>query len=143
MQLMAKAKDPDDGSRVREDRMEELMRVNLNKFIEEIGLHAHQVADLSGVSQSALGRQIRGENKVSGKILPALAALFGRSPSDFYAEDPPPRDPNRAFPIVLKHIPGATWSEEDQKDQDEFLEKLKARRAAKTPAPSPKRKAGR
>lgn len=110
------------------DPVDEQIRRNLVRFIDESGYAQTQVADMSGVPQASLGRYCRGENAIPASALPGLAEVFGRSVSDFFVADPPAADLDNAPPVFLRHRPGATWSEEDQKDADEFLRRVRSRR---------------
>lgn len=111
--------------------IEELMRRNLVRFISESGYSQNQVADMAGIPQANLGRYCRGENALPARELSPLAAVFGRSEGDFFQASPPPADLDTAPPVFLKRRPGATWTDEDQRDAEEFLEKLRIRRAKK------------
>lgn len=111
--------------------IDDLMRRNLVRFIDESGYSQLQVADMAGIPQANLGRYCRGENAVPANILPVLATVFGRTVSDFFASEPPPGDIESAPPVFLKRRPGATWTDEDQRDADEFLERLRSRRLKK------------
>ncbi len=134
MQAMGKVGDSDDHP-VRENAMEERIRRNLIKFTEQSGYSANQVADLAGVPQATLGRYIRGENSVSVEYLKPLADVFGRKVDDFYEKDPPPPpdDIELQRPAFLRARPGVNLTEEDLAEFDAFLERLKSRRAKKTP----------
>jgi transcriptional regulator with XRE-family HTH domain len=110
---------------------EERIRENLVRFIAESGYTQNAIADMSGVPQASLGRYIRGENAVPADALPMLSEVFGRSIADFFAIDPPPADIESAAPVFIRQRPGVTWTAEDQHDADEFLQKLRARRAKK------------
>lgn len=126
MQTMAKPRK----SGERENAIEERMRVNLNRFIEESGYTMTQIADMVGVPQANFGRYTRGEHPITAEMLPALAQVFGRSPNDFYLRDPPPapKDIHDLQPVFLKSRPGFEPTEEDLADWDEFLMRVRARR---------------
>lgn len=134
MQAVAKARDSSDHP-VRENVMEERLRVNLARFITESGYTANQVADMAGIPQATLGRYVRGENAISADVLPSLAAVFGRDIGDFYNANPPPAPQNleEAQPLFFRARPGVTVTAEDLRDWEEFLEKVKTRRAKKLP----------
>lgn len=134
MQAVAKVSDSEDHP-IRENAIEERIRRNLAAFIEQSGYSANQVADLAGVPQTTLGRYLRGENAVSVEYLKPLADVFGRRVDDFYDKEPPPppADLETARPAFLRSRPGVNLTEEDLADFDAFLERLKSRRAKKTP----------
>jgi transcriptional regulator with XRE-family HTH domain len=135
MQAMTKAGDSDRVP-VRENAIEERMRVNLETFIKQSGYSTTQVADLSGIPQASVSRYVRGENAIPADVLKALADVFGRSVNDFYERNPPPApaDLQNARPAFLKPRPGVQFSEEDLHDFEEFLTRVQARRAKKPPA---------
>jgi transcriptional regulator with XRE-family HTH domain len=135
MQIMSKASDLNP-TPVRENAIEERIRVNLETFIEQSGYSMNQVADLSGIPQASVGRYVRGVNAISAEALKALADVFGRSVNDFYERTPPPppADLQNARPAFLKPRPGVQLSEEDFAEFEEFLTRVQARRAKKSPA---------
>src|SRR5688572_26872982 len=109
--------------------VEEQMRRNLEAFIKESGYTANEVADLSGVAN--LGRYLRGENAIPATALPALSEVLGHTPSDFFLANPPPGDLENAPPVFFRRRPGIVWTEDDQKDADEFLRRVRSRRTKK------------
>ncbi len=87
--------------------VDEVIRKNLERFRAEAGLSQAQVADLSGVPMTNLSRYERGENTIPAGILPALASVFGRTPGDFYLEDPGPPPPDSELDVFfLRTRPG-------------------------------------
>ncbi len=135
MDPVASPKDSDPP--VRTNALEERLRVNLIEFIKESGYTASQVADLAGIAQASLGRYTRGENALQADVLKPLAEVFGRTIEDFYDREPPPPKPDLAtkHPLFLRSRPGFEPTEEDLKDWDEFLDRVRSRRGTK-----PKRK---
>lgn len=134
MQAVAKAKEStEDDTPIRANALEERMRVNLLRFIEESGYSAQTVADLTGITQASLSRYTRGENALQASALPALAQVLGRRVEDFYDREPPPLDRGaleKSF-LFLKSRPGFEPTEEDLVEFEEFLERARKRREKK------------
>lgn len=68
----------------------ELIRRNLERFREELGLSQIELARLSGVSLNSLRRYERGETMPQLDALVLLAPALGRDVTDFHLEEPPP-----------------------------------------------------
>lgn len=143
MQGMAKAKEspgekrPSDAP-VRANAREERMRRNLEQFIKDSGYSTTEVADMAGIPQANLGRYTRGDSSIPGDALEPLARVLGReSVDDFYATDPPKqrtRDELEVMqPIFAKSRPGFEPTEEDLRDFEEYLAKVRSRRDKKKP----------
>lgn len=136
MQAMTKNEDSGDKKvPIRTDVIEERIRVNLNKFLDESGYSITAVADMSGVPQASLARYLKGENAVPSDVLLPLAQVFARKIEDFYDRDPPeaPKNLLDHSPLFLRSRPGYPVTEEDLSDWNAFLDRVKSRRDKKKP----------
>ena len=136
MQAMAKARENDDESPKRLDAREERARVNLAKFIADAGYSVTQVADLAGIPQANLARYVSGKSALQIDALQPLADVLGRrSVNDFFDPKPAPQltgaELEAVQPIFAKSRPGFNPTEEDIADFQEYVAKVKARRAKK------------
>lgn len=137
MQTVTKPKESDQDVEVRADPVEEQVRTNLNKFITESGYSQQQVADMAGIVQASLGRYCRGENAMPMSALPMLADVLGHSVSDFFQGAPPPGDLESAPAVFVRKRPGIVWTDEDQADTEQYLERIRSRRIKKRSAKKP------
>lgn len=136
MQAMTKKDESGDNNvPVRVDAIEERIRVNLNRFLDESGYSITMAADLAGIPQASLSRYIKGENAVPSDVLLPLAQVFGRKIEDFYDRAPPPAPKNleEHAPVFLRSRPGFQLTEEDLSDWNRFLDQIKSRRDKKKP----------
>lgn len=128
MQAMAKTREPLDPT-------EQRIIDNLQRFMKEVPYSQNQIADMSGIPQTNLGRYARGESPPPASTLEALAAVFGRSISDFYSLNPPPPPPlENATPVFFRSRPGLDLTREDQQDIQDAIAKIHARHAKKSAA---------
>lgn len=127
------AKEKESGEPVRQNPIEERLRVNLLLFLEQSGYSATQVADLSGIAAASLGRYMRGENAIQADALKSLAEVFGRSIEDFYQREPPPppKDLQTVQPVFLRARPGVVLTDEDLQDFETLMRKISSRRQKK------------
>lgn len=116
---------------VRDNAMEERIRVNLCRFIEESGMSQVAIADLAGITQASLSRYTRGENAIPADALKPLADAVGRLVDDFFQRDPSQPSPDRVRNFFLRTRPGVEPTEQDLQEFDEYVARAEKRRAAK------------
>jgi len=133
MQVMAKPKESAEKPTARQERI----RNNLIRFIEESGYSATEVADMAGITQSSLGRWMRGDvMSIPAESLRPLADALGRTSIEEFDMLDPPRQRTRdelllAQPVYGKSRPGYEATEEDLADYQEYVRKVQARRDKK------------
>ena len=72
------------------DPLDEIVRVNLKRFREEVDLSQSEAAELSGVPIDNLRRYESGVTaNVPGVVLYQLANVYGHTVDDFHQVDPP------------------------------------------------------
>lgn len=70
------------------DPAAEIIRTNLRRFREDVGLSQPEAADLGGLAVDALRRYENGRSRINFTDLQTLARLYGRGIEEFYQTDP-------------------------------------------------------
>lgn len=94
----------------REDPQDELIRANLRRFREEVGLSQPDAAARIGIALDYLAKIERGARKVpKASLLKRFAEAYGHTLDHFLQKSPPPSDPI-LIPVIVYKV---TLSDDD------------------------------
>lgn len=116
--------------------MNDLIRQNLIRFREELGITQTAAAEEAGVPLDNLRRYEKGKNRVDAVTLSRLAETYGRTVDDFHSEAPGPPDLSRRPVYYLRVAQGQRVTPETHLQLLAIIDKAnESERALQGPAP--------
>lgn len=111
---MAKTRDP----------ITEIVRVNLRRFREEVGLTTEKVAAFTGISIDSLRRYEAGGVAAPHSVLVKLAPVYGHGIGDFDLENPPKADLTKRPGVATMLLEGVDVDPADQVRLQQLVDEI-------------------